>query len=299
MNLKVFARISFLTCTISFLITITCTKANKKPSSIKQLSDPRWKTSVDYCRSLHPGRPHKIEVMAGIYCPGTQPQGIGEKLRQFRVIADEYEALHPDVTIEFLIQAVLSGGAEGEFIRTQLLGGVAPEIVSINTEAMWPDVEQRKGWWVPLDSFLIKPNPYVNGNKHWIDIFRNKALTQAKRAMDGKLYCITYDIVETGIFYNKEILRQLNLSLPETWQEFLQMQAKIRDAGYIPLVIATYMERDWGLDLIFDQCYYEILDLIDYKKKSDIEETYYQGYLTPEELCWLIEKNWFAPKNPR
>ncbi|MBN1348699.1 carbohydrate ABC transporter substrate-binding protein, partial [candidate division KSB1 bacterium] len=214
-------------------------------------------------------------------------------------VADEYEAQHPDVCIEFLTQASIAGGAEGEFIRTQLLGGVAPEIISMNTEAMWPDVEQKKGWWVPLDSFLLKPNPYVDGNERWIDIFRNQALTQAKRAMDGKLYCITYDIVETGIFYNKDILEQLQLSLPANWEEFQEMQSHLRAAGYIPLLINTFNERDWGIDLIFDQCFYEILDLLDYKKKSETEEAYYQGYLTPEELCWLIKKDWFAPKNPR
>ena len=32
--------------------------------------------------------------------------------------------------------------------------------------------------------------------------------------MDGLSYCITYDMVETGIFYNKKIFRQLGIVQP-------------------------------------------------------------------------------------
>lgn len=225
--------------------------------------------------------------------------GIGPRLKEFRLVADEYERLHPDVTIKFLTQAVVAGGSEGEWIRTRLLGGVAPEIVQINTEAIWPDIEEKKSWWIPLDPYLDTPNPYVEGNERWIDLFANQALTQAKRAPDGKLYCITLDIVETGIFYNQDILDKVNVSLPKDWEDFLTMQEKIKRAGYIPMLISANMYQDWAQDLLFDQCFYEVLDKIDYKKASQIEEGYYQGYLTSEELCWLIEKAWFAPNNPR
>lgn len=59
------------------------------------------------------------------------------------------------------------------------------------------------------------------------------------------------------------------------------------------------MHHDWAQDLIFDQCYFELLDLVDYNKGSPLEEEYYQGYLLPEELCWLMKKRRFAPDNPR
>ncbi|MBC7187859.1 MAG: carbohydrate ABC transporter substrate-binding protein [Calditrichaeota bacterium] len=261
--------------------------------------DWRWKEPPLYGRSLNPGRPHLIQVAAGEYRPGARPQAVGPPLRALRELADEYERLHPEVTIEFLTQLMLLGGSEGEWVRTQLLGGVAPEIVQLNTEAVWPDIEQNKGWWVALDPYLDRPNPYVPGNEHWRDLFAMRPLTEAKRAPDGKLYCVVYDLVETGIFYNQDMFARLNLKLPRTWPEFLTLQETLASAGYIPMVIATYMHYDWAQDLMFDQCYFELLDVIDYKKASPLEEAYYQGYLMPEELCWLMKKGWFAPDNPR
>ncbi|MCD6386634.1 carbohydrate ABC transporter substrate-binding protein, partial [Candidatus Sumerlaeota bacterium] len=217
---------------ISLLIFVSCKTGEKRLASTQQ-TDPRWSDPLEYGRSLNPGRKHLIQILPGLYRPGSQPMGIGPRLKEFRLVADEYERLHPDVYIEFLTSADVAGGSEGEWIRTRLLGGVAPEIVEINTEAVWQDIEDKKGWWIPLDPYLNKPNPYVAGNKRWIDLFANQSLTQAKRAPDGKLYCITLDIVETGIFYNKDILEKVGVTLPRDWQEFLAMQEKLKQAGYI------------------------------------------------------------------
>ena len=39
-----------------------------------------------------------------------------------------------------------------------------------------------RGWYVALDEYLERPNPYVEGNQHWVDTFTNQALVGAKRA---------------------------------------------------------------------------------------------------------------------
>lgn len=285
---------------IFIILHIACSSPEKdpNPSNLAQ-HDWRWDNLNDFGRSLNPNREHVIEVTLGTYRPGDQPFGVGERLRAFRLVADKYEKINPTVTIEFRLQVTIARGAEGEAVRTQLLGGVAPEIIQMNTEAMWPDIEQKKGWWVPLDKYLDQPNPYVKGNQTWISLFANQALTQAKRAPDGQLYCITLDMVETGIFYNKTLFKKYGARIPETWQEFLQLQKSFADSGLIPMVTDAAVLADWSPDLIFDQCYFELLPLLDYKKKSALEETYYQGYLTPEELCWLIKKRWFTATNPR
>lgn len=294
------ASISYILITLSLIIQFPfCSKSPQAEATKQVNADWRWGNINDFGRSLNPGRTHVIEMYPGFYAPGTQPFGVGERLRAIRLLADEYEKLHAEVTIQFTPQLVVEGGSEGEAIRTKLLGGIAPEIVNINTEACWPDVEQKKGWWIPLDDFLNQPNRYVTGNHAWIDQFKNQALTQAKRAPDGLLYCITFDVVETGIFYNKTLFEKYGAQIPQNWQEFLQLQQTFADSGLIPLACDRAVFMDWAPDLLFDQCYYEILDLLDYQKKSPIEEAYYQGYFFPEELCWLAKKGWFSAENPR
>jgi ABC-type glycerol-3-phosphate transport system substrate-binding protein len=105
--------------------------------------------------------------------------------------------------------------------------------------------------------------------------------------------------VETGIFYNKTLFDRYHVKIPQDWREFIQLQKMFADSGLIPLATDRNGFMDWAPDLLFDQCYFEILNLLDYKKKSDLEEAYYQGYLTPEELCWLTKKGWFSARNPR
>lgn len=294
-------KISLLSLILIGLFVLNCTESES--DARKSQAEPgawRWKNVNDYGRSIHPDRKHVIEMVPGLYRPGDQPLGVGNRLRALRLIADEYENAHPDVSINFLFQVSVGGsGAEGEGMRTQLLGGVAPEIVNMNTEASWPDIEQKKGWWVALDKYLAQPNPYVPGNPAWIELFKNQALTQAKRAPNDSLYCLTFDIVETGIFYNKDIFKKLGLSLPKNWREFIEIQKKFAETGYVPFLADGSAYCDWAPDLLFDQCFFELLPILDYKKKSAVQEAYYQGYLTPEELCWLIKKDWFSAENPR
>jgi len=241
---------------------------------------------------------HLIEITPGIYRPGNVPQSVGEPLRAFRDIADEYERLHPGVSVRFRQAPAVAGGGEGDWLRTQLAGGIAPEIVQINTEVVWQDLD--KGWWVNLEPYLAQPNPYVPGNEVWWDCFADIALTKAKRGPDGNLYCIPMDIVETGIFYNKDVFASLGLSPPADWEEFIRIQKTLKDAGYIPLVVNGFtVVCDWTQDIIFDQLFYEILDQIDLEKGSRDEEAYLRGYLAPKELCYLIKRGFFGPDNPR
>ena len=237
-----------------------------------------------------------ISAVVGEYRPGHVPQSIGKPLRAMRDVADAYERLHPDVRVRFRSVAY-TDTVEGEWIRTQLLGDTAPEIVAINVEAVWPDVD--KGWWVSLEPFMIEPNPYVPGNRQWWDQFANLPLTRAKRGPDRQLYCVAYDMVETGIIYNADIFREVGVKVPADWEEFLEMQRKLKDAGYIPLLVHFQQAADWAQDIILDQLYYPILEDIDIEKGTPEEEEYLAGYLFPKELCYDIKRGYFDADYPR
>ena len=56
-------------------------------------------------------------------------------------------------------------------------------------------------------------------------------------------------MVETAIFYNKNVFRALALSEPKDWGEFIEIQKKLKQAGYTPLVTNGRNIGDWGVDL--------------------------------------------------
>jgi ABC-type glycerol-3-phosphate transport system substrate-binding protein len=244
----------------------------------------------------HPERPIRVDL--NVYTPGMVPAGIGEPVKEAGLLAKEWEALHPGKQIKF--QPVVSaGGGEGEWVKTQLLGGIAPEILHQNAEVCWQDFD--KGWYVPLDEFLEKPNPYVPGNRRWIEVFENQELVRTKRAPDGKLYCISIDIIETGLFYNKDLLRKLGFDrMPETWVEMLDMFRKIKAQGVTPMTTAVFgLGSDWGQDIILEMLYHNILPDMDLVPSSTDTASYVMHFLEPPEAGFLASKGFFSSRDPR
>jgi raffinose/stachyose/melibiose transport system substrate-binding protein len=152
-------------------------------------------------------RKYTIRFAPGIYMPGRRPMDLGAPLKGMGIVAREFEKQFQDTKIEFTEAPIGSR----EYLVTQLAAEQAPEILNVNVEDVWQDVQ--KGWYVPLDSYLNQPNPFVPAGKpgsvQWWDQFKYQAISRSKAAPDGKVYCITFDMVETGIFYNKDIFRRL------------------------------------------------------------------------------------------
>ncbi|MCL5269257.1 MAG: ABC transporter substrate-binding protein [bacterium] len=238
----------------------------------------------------------------GIYFPGNIVAGIGEPLKVSTTLADEWMRLHPGKKIEYQ-QIVISGGGEGEWLKTQLMGGIAPEIIHQNAEIAWQDTD--KGWYVPLDEYMARPNPYVPagspGSEHWIDLFANQDLVNAKRAPDGKLYCVSTDIIETGLFYNKTILKAHGFDrMPDTWAGMDAMFRKLEADGVTPMTTsANGLGSDWGQDIIFEMLYHDLMPQLDLLPSSPDAEGYLGHYLEAREAGFLFTKGFFTRRDPR
>ena len=96
-------------------------------------------------------------------------------------------------------------------------------------------------------------------------MFAYQAITRGKGAPDGSNYCISLDMVETGIFYNKTFFAQHGLRPPENWGELITLCQRIQKLGKTPLLTNLDALSDWGTDLIFDQFYHELMPGLDYR----------------------------------
>ena len=241
-------------------------------------------------------RPYVIRVVPDFYMPGKRFNPGDPPLKGFREVADEFERLNPDTKVEFIDAPV----GQREWIVTQLTGGTAPDIINVNVENVWQDVQ--KGWYVPLDKYLEAPNPYVPagkpGSKQWWDVFRYQAISRSKAAPDGKMYCVTLDMVETGIFYNKDLFRKHRLEPPQDWEEFMRIHQVLKDAGVKPMLVGTGELADWGVDLVFHQLYRDVRDTLDVKKDAK-RDVFYKGYLDWDEIAFLNRKGFFTKQDPR
>src|SRR4051795_8245166 len=105
--------------------------------------------------TLNPHAAFHLRVAPALYMPGTVPFNAGAPLTGFNKVAHAFEKLYPDTSIEF----VEAPSSQREWLVTQLSAEQAPDILQVNVEDAWQDVQ--KGWYIPLDPWLEQPNPFV------------------------------------------------------------------------------------------------------------------------------------------
>lgn len=231
---------------------------------------------------LEQSDPKVLNFLAGGYCPGLVMPGGQKPLEVLGRLTGEWEA---KVANEYLPQGRVGfqrpwrvrflempsiGDARGSWAMTRLMGGQAPEFMTAMTTPEFIDTCNK--WYVDLSPYLNRPNPYVPGNKRWIDIFYPDSLSRWRATSDRHLYCIPIDQVEIGIFYNKDIFKKCGIDEAElkdiTWDRFLDIQRRIKDAGEVPFLMPAgdNMRVGWMRDIINDMLYagiYNTLNTID------------------------------------
>lgn len=159
----------------------------------------------------------------GQYTPSRLlPGTVTRERKGFDPIIEKYQKLHPDVKITLVKQPL---GEIRTWLVTQLTGGTAPDICWTQPDYVNEDI--GKGWWLNLDPYLAKPNPYVKGNKRWYDIFHPGPL-EVWRAADGHLYMLLGDQVQVGFYYNKTMFKKYGLSVPKNWASLMDIAKKLK-----------------------------------------------------------------------
>lgn len=225
----------------------------------------------------------KMDAQAHTPTETTEPtKEVPNPIRAIRDIADEYEQLYPDIEIDF-IKVPEAQGREA-WLQARMMAKDAPDVFWLNFDWTWS--HYHKGWFKDLTPYLERPNKYVEGNTAWQDMFVDGIL-DAVRAPDGRIYVIPADGVGVGIYYNKTIFAEVGVEPPTTWSEFLAIQEKIKDAGYIPFVIQAgpqnvYMH--WVDGILQSQLIHD---------KIDKWDTNGNGFLDIPEICLAIDEGTF------
>ena len=96
----------------------------------------------------------------------------------------------------------------------------------------------KAGYLMPLD-----------GKVPELESFSRDVLLGAINRADGRVYGVPFAVQTVQVLYNKAIFRELGLEEPSTWDEFLQLAAKVKEAGYIPF--ANGGKEGWTLETYF------------------------------------------------
>lgn len=125
-------------------------------------------------------------------------------------------------------------------INEKSLGGNRSSITSMLTATTAPDMLMQvgsvknddigNGWYVALNEYLTKPNPYEEGNTAWGDMYGVDAIESSKSS-DGNNYYVCLDNIAIGMMYNMDLLKAAGVeSVPKTHSDFIACLEKLQTA---------------------------------------------------------------------
>lgn len=127
--------------------------------------------------------------------------------------------------------------------------------VTLQNQSSYPDLQQKitsttsspkdlptmtqayPDWMINAvtDGLLVDLEPYINNEKLKFDNYDDilPSLREATK-IDGKTYGIPFNKSTEVIWYNKTLFKELNLEVPTTYEEFVEVCKKIKEKKNIP-----------------------------------------------------------------
>lgn len=136
-------------------------------------------------------------------------------------IIEAFEAANPDIDVQLELRP---GGGEGDnIIKTRLATSDMPEVFNYNSGSLFQALN-------PVQNLMDLTN------EPWqADVLDSHKTVVT--APDGTVRGGPFgSAMGGGILYSKPIYDELGLEIPKSWDEFMANNAKIKDAGYAPVI---------------------------------------------------------------
>jgi raffinose/stachyose/melibiose transport system substrate-binding protein len=146
-----------------------------------------------------------------------------DDVAQINTILDAFSAQYPNITINF---DPTNPPDYNAVLRTQLSGGTAPDLFYLRSFSTSRQL-YNEGFLEPLEDL-----PGLSENF-------SEAAISPWATDDGLPYGVPFIAVSHGIYYNQDIFDELDLQIPETWEELLTVAQAVQDGGYTPFANAS------------------------------------------------------------
>lgn len=156
----------------------------------------------------------------------------------FVALTKQYEKAHPNVTVQFLPNSYTDISTSNAALLTKASAKAAPDII-------WQQYGPANSGSIPngillnLAPYLNKPNPYVPGNKKWINTWESSYIPYMTKA-PGQMYILLGSSIATEILYNKADFKKANItSVPKTFAQWIADMKKLKAVGITPLMFTA------------------------------------------------------------
>lgn len=167
--------------------------------------------------------------------------GNADTIAMMEALTAAYTAAHPDVTFEMENRP---GGSEGDnMVKTRLATGEAGDIIQYNSGSLFQALK-------PAETLADLTD--LPGQANIVDSFK-----PVVTAPDGTIRGVPFGAaMGGGVYYNRKLYEELGLSVPKTWDEFMANNAKIKEAGKVP--VATTFGDTWTSQLFVLGDFYNV-----------------------------------------
>ena len=146
-------------------------------------------------------------------------------------LARTYEREHPHVNVE---QIAVPQQFYKQWIRTQLVGGIPPDIIEVQRPYLGDEMKAR--FLIPMTRLLAAPNPYNKGSDLETEPWRNTFIdgVSSSDATSNHLleaYGVPMTLSSERIYYNKRLLCEITgrESFPLSFEDFFECAREIQD----------------------------------------------------------------------
>ncbi|WP_248928043.1 ABC transporter substrate-binding protein [Paenibacillus hamazuiensis] len=138
----------------------------------------------------------------------------GSTLEAYKTLVSQFNAANPSIRVE--------------------LNPIAKDYEALMNARMasgdLPDLFNTHGWSVMKYSEYLRPLNDQPWAANLVDEIK-PIVTNDK----GRMFVLPFDVDMTGLLYNPAILKELNLPVPATWDEFAAVCEAAKKAGYTPI----------------------------------------------------------------
>lgn len=149
-----------------------------------------------------------------------------EAVGTYNKLVEKFEAENPNIRV-----TISAPPDATTVLKTKLVKGDVPDIISMSADRSYADFVEAN-ILEDLDGLvdIDKINPVYNEMMKDLEIEERQGI-----------YGVPYALNASGVIYNKDIFRELNLEIPKTWDEFLSVAQKVKNEQIIPFYM-TYKE---------------------------------------------------------
>lgn len=180
----------------------------------------------------------------------------GFGLDHFEYVAREYEKLHPNVKV-----SVWGNPRIGVVLRPRFLHGDPPDVTWLHMEGVTNAELLRAGLLCPLTDAMNEPA--YGQDIPWRDTILESTHYTLTDGSDD-IWGVSLDLLTWNMWYNKKMFSEHGWTPPETYEEWLVLNDKIKSKGIVPIAfrgqggdysvywMMAFIERQGGIEALND-----------------------------------------------